>query len=61
MEMKPSFLSRRGVVMAIALLIGGSSGALLQANTHTKENLVISQTGNQRSSYRPERRTADWL
>ena len=45
MEMKPSFLSRRGVVMAIALLIGGSSGALLQANTHTKENLVISQTG----------------
>ena len=45
MEMKPSFLSRRGVVMAIALLIGGSSGALLQANTHTKENLVISQMG----------------
>lgn len=34
MEIKPSFLSRRGVVMAIALLIGGSSGALLRKYAH---------------------------
>lgn len=45
MEIKSNFLSRRGVVMAMAVLIGGSSGALLQANTHTKESLIVAQAG----------------
>ena len=31
--------------MAMAVLIGGSSGALLQANTHTKESLIVAQAG----------------
>lgn len=45
MEIKPNFLSRRGVVMVVAMLIGGSSGALLQANTHAKESMIVAQTG----------------
>ena len=45
MEIKSNFLSRRGAVMVMAVLIGGSSGALLQANTHTKESMVVAQTG----------------
>ena len=45
MEINPGFLLRRGVTMAIVLLIGGSSSALLQANTYTEESLIISQTG----------------
>lgn len=45
MEIKPKFLSRKGVIMTMALLIGSSSGTLLQANTYTEESLIVSQTG----------------
>ena len=31
--------------MTMALLIGSSSGTLLQANTYTEESLIVSQTG----------------
>lgn len=45
MEIKPKFLSRKGVIVTVALLIGSSSGVLLQAKTSTEESLIVSQTG----------------
>lgn len=45
MEIKPKFLSRKGVIVTVALLIGSSSGVLLQAKTSTEVSLIVSQTG----------------
>lgn len=45
MRINPSFLSSKGAVIALAMLIGGSSGTLLLANTGIEENLIVAQTG----------------
>lgn len=45
MRIKPSFLSSKGAVIALAMLVGGSSGTLLLANTGVEENLIVTQTG----------------
>ena len=44
MGIKSSFLSNKGVAIAIAMLVGGSSGILLRANTGVEENLIVTQT-----------------
>lgn len=45
MRIKPSFLSSKGAVIALAMLVGGSSGTLLLANTGVEENMIVAQTG----------------
>ena len=44
MEMNPKFLSFKGVVMAVTLLISSSSGVLLHAaDTHVEGSLIVAQ------------------
>lgn len=45
MGIKSNFLSGRGAILALAMLVGGSSGALLRASTGIEENLIVAQTG----------------
>lgn len=45
MGIKSSFLSSKGAVLAIAMLVGGSSGAMLHANASVEEGLIVAQTG----------------
>lgn len=45
MGIKSNFLSGRGAVLALAMLVGGSSGALLRANTGMEENQIVAQAG----------------
>lgn len=45
MGIKSNFLSGKGALLAIAMLVGGSSGAMLYADASVEENLIITQTG----------------
>lgn len=45
MRTKSNFLSSKGIAIAIIMLVGGSSGFLLRANTGVEANLIVAQTG----------------
>ena len=45
MEIKSKFSCRRGVVLAFAILLGGSSGIVLYANESVEESMIVAQTG----------------
>lgn len=45
MGIKSNFLSSKGIAIAIIMLVGGSSGFLLRANTGVEANLIVAQTG----------------
>lgn len=45
MGIKSNFLSGKGAVLALAMLVGGSSGALLRADIGMEENLIVAQSG----------------
>ena len=45
MRIKSKFLLNNGTALALIMLVGGSSGAVLRANVSVKEGLIVTQTG----------------